>query len=92
MTTKERIIKRLNKGFGLTIPMDAPCNHHLGALAEWSWSISNGVHDIGCINSMTDVLKWKRWMIDTSLRELFYCSEKDIEVYKNCPEVWIEEI
>lgn len=71
---KERIINRLNKGFGYNIPPTAPCCHHQATFCRdgrWSWSISIGVHDIGSTHPMKECLSWKRWFIDIELWEIF---------------------
>lgn len=81
MTVRERIIKRLNKGFGLDIPMDAAWKTHD---ANSGWAQANGAHSwyfvdvriplqyhVGSQNPASECLKWKRWIIDKSEREIF---------------------
>lgn len=73
MSIKEKIIKRLNEGFGFNIPNNAPYCHHQATFyadGRFSWSISNGAHDIGCTSSMTEALTWDRWVYDTDMREI----------------------
>lgn len=74
MTTKEKIIKRLNNGFGYNIPNDAPYCHHQATFCgdgRFSWSISAGAHDIGSTASMKECLSWERWVLDMELGEIF---------------------
>lgn len=73
-TLKERIINRLNQGFGYSIPSNAPYCHHQATFCQdgrWSWSISLGSHDIGSAHSMKECLSWKKWCIDLDLFEIF---------------------
>ena len=74
MKLKEKIIKRLNKGFGYNIPNDTPYCHHQATFCgdgRFSWSIACGVHDIGSTSSMKECLSWKRWVLNTELHEIF---------------------
>ena len=91
MTTKEKIIRRLNKGFGFDIPINAPCFHHLATFynadGRFSWVISNGSIDVGSTSSMKECLSWKRWVYNKKLNEIFeyypnarYCSDDIIEM------------
>ena len=88
MTTKERIIKRLNKGFGFEIPLDAPYHHHGGRglfVGCWSWAITEGLDDIGSMHSMSECLKWKKWVLDEDTNEIFeYRPENEEEYKKDC--------
>lgn len=81
MTVKEKIIKRLNKGFGFEIPLDTKWKTHE---ANSGWAQANGAHSwyfideriplnqhVGSQNPATECLKWKRWLIDKSEREIF---------------------
>ena len=83
MKTSEKIIQRLNKGFGFNLPLDTKFKTHQAnsqfskANAAHAWFISDDrvSYDlqIGCCQTMTECLKWKRWVIDTNPweRELF---------------------
>ena len=73
MTSKEKIIKRLNDGFGMKIPNNVPYCHHQATFCadgRWSWSISNGSHDIGSTASMKECLSWERWVLSVELGEI----------------------
>lgn len=71
MTTKEKIINRLNKGFGFNIPKDAKWLTHQRAYRECgglSWYFSdvrlNGWENCGASESATECLSWERWCIN----------------------------
>lgn len=94
MTTKERIINRLNKGFGFEIPLDAPYHHHGGRglfTGCWSWSVSTGLLDIGSTDSMTECLKWKKWIYDNGMHEIFEYRPENEEMYRKVGYITIEE-
>ena len=82
MTVKEKIINRLNKGFNghYNIPHDAQWKTNQ---ARGMWSRSHGAHSwyfsdlklfphelVGSQYPATECLKWKRWLIDKSEREI----------------------
>ena len=92
MNNKQRIINRLNKGFGLDIPYDAPSITHLSALSDWSWSISVGVEDIGCEFPMHKALSWERWVLDAASGEIFEYEEQYADIYRQNKNFFIEEI
>ena len=80
MTVKEKIIKRLNKGFGLDIPLDAQWKTHdargyYRSAGAHSWYFVDTRlplhHQFGSAYSATECLKWKRWLIDMSELEIF---------------------
>ena len=80
MTTKEKIIKRLNKGFGFDIPIDASWKTHdargyYRSAGAQSWYFTDHrvpLHElVGSAASATECLKWKRWIIVKSEREIF---------------------
>lgn len=68
-TIKQRLIDRLNKGFGFNIPYDITCicRQSRGCrkyMGVWSWVMFNHSLEIGSSNTMTECLKMKRWVID----------------------------
>lgn len=79
MSTKQRLIKRLNKAFNLGItdrhPIFCRMNNRHGG---FSWVIALGSHDIGSCASMTECLRWERWVLCLELGELFEYCEKGI--------------
>lgn len=91
-TVKERVIDRLNKGFGLNIPYDAKWYTHQ-ATGYWarskgafSWYFSDielppVVNGIGSCDSATKVLSWKRWFIGED-KEIFPYFENDEDLKK----------
>lgn len=75
---KERIIKRLNKGFDLNIPLDAKWIHHDGRAFRSSGALSWYLSDArtqhcnyGASVAATECIKWKRWVIVPNLGEIF---------------------
>lgn len=89
MTIKEKIIKRLNRGFGFDIPLDANWHTHERAFrssGNLSWYISDirCLHrDYGAAVSATEALKWKRWVINLELKEIFEYFEDQRKYYEN---------
>ena len=82
MTKKEKIISRLNKGFGFDFPMDVNIKTHQGrehrSEGSHSWYIADiryAFNNFGCADSMTTCLKWKRWLISKDLNEIFEYAE-----------------
>lgn len=88
MGIKDRIITRLNKGFGFHFENDDPFYHHGGRgfwQGSWSWGISHGSVDVGSMFSMTECLRWKRWVFDKNLNEIFeYVPSKLDAEYSDC--------
>lgn len=85
MGIKDRIITRLNKGFGFHFENDDPFYHHGRRQGTWSWCISHGSEDVGSTFSMTECLRWKRWVFDTNLNEIFeYVPSKFDAEYFDC--------
>ena len=86
-TVKERVIDRLNKGFGLNIPYEAEWLTHqatgywVRSQGAFSWYFC-GEHvpvyawDIGACVSATKALTWDRWIISPN-KEIFLYNEKD---------------
>jgi len=83
MTVKERIIKRLNEGFGgrYNIPNDANWKTNQ---AHGMWQRSQGAHSwyfsdlrlfphelVGSQAPASECLKWKRWIISKDDREIY---------------------
>ena len=80
MTVREKIIKRLNKGFGFEIPIDAKwkthdarCYYRSAGAQSWYFADSRVALQelVGSSYPATECLKWKRWIIDRSEREIF---------------------
>lgn len=81
MTLKEKLIKRLNKGFGFNIPNDAAWHTHERGFRDcggrsWYFSDSRLSHlqNCGSAVSVTETLKWKKWFIGIDA-EIFEFSE-----------------
>ena len=94
MTTKEKIITRLNKAFGWEIPLDAPYMHH--QKERWgsgcfSWSVARGSTDVGSSCSMTECLKWDRWIYSKSLHEIFEYIPNRAGEFEKDRDILIEE-
>lgn len=79
-TTKERVIKRLNKGFGFDIPLDAKWHTHERAFRDcggMSWYFTDirlsHIENCGSADSATECLRWKKWYItdDAEIFEFF---------------------
>lgn len=82
-SVKERLIKRINKAFNLEITAKDPIfcrmnNRH----GSFSWVIAKGGFEIGSNASMTECLKWKRWVLCTELGEIFEYNKNG--VYEKC--------
>ena len=79
---RQKIIERLNKGFGLKIPEDTPWFTHMNRRSDaFSWWLDG----FGSCESATKVMKWKRWVaIDSGNGEMEICeyNEKDIPLYE----------
>ena len=88
MTTKEKIIKRLNKGFDFIIPLDANWHTHERAgkscgCLSWYFSDIRCMYDnYGAAVSATEALKWKRWVIDKDTHEIFEYVESERKHYE----------
>ena len=83
MTTKEKIIKRLNK-MGFDIPMDTSwvCRQRKYAdIGGFSWCL-NCVENIGSCEPASKALKWKKWVIsvDGEISEYF---DSALAFYRN---------
>ena len=70
-TTKDRIIARLNKGFGFNIPNDARWHTHERAFRDaggMSWYFTDlrlsHRENCGAAVPATECLKWNKWVID----------------------------
>lgn len=78
MTPKERIIKRLNKGFGFNIPLDAKWCTHERAFRDcggFSWYFSDlrlsHLQNCGSSEPVSEVLKWEKLYIDVEEAEIY---------------------
>ena len=70
MTLKERVIKRLNKGFGLSLTMETTWLTRLrnGCAHGCSWKIGK----FCCDEPASEAIKWDRWVIaDGEIIEYF---------------------
>jgi len=94
-TVKDKIITRLNKGFGFEIPCDARWHTHERAFRDaggmsWYFCDNRLSHreNCGASVSATEVLQWKKWVIDEDA-EIFEYFEYERNYYINngC---WIE--
>lgn len=85
-TVKERVIKRLNKGFGFNIPQDARWHTHErgfranGGLSWYFTDIRLGhLQNCGSMSPATECLKWEKWCInpdDAEIFEFFECNRE----------------
>ena len=95
MTTKEKIIKRLNEGFDYDIPLNAEILTHQSNGGNkkmngesFSWFLNDTKHCFGLLlgsySPMTECLKWKRWVInpDPNVEEIFEYFEEHDEFYR----------
>ena len=87
-TVKDKIIERLNKGFGFSIPIDAKWTTHQRAFRSdgaQSWYFNDVripiKQDVGACSPATECLKWKRWYI-TSDKEICEYSESYHSFYE----------
>ena len=90
-TIKERIIKRLNRGFGFDIPLDARWHTHERAFRDcggMSWYFSDTrlghLQNCGSSDTASECLKWKKWYIDTEEAEIYEFFEHLRERCKSC--------
>lgn len=84
MTPREKIITRLNKGFGYDIPIDTTwiCRKRkYKAVGGFSWSL-NCVEGLGCAETATEALKWPIWVIDPISGEIFEYFNTNKDRYK----------
>ena len=80
MTVKEKIIKRLNEGFNLSINKDIPWHTHMKT--GWADAMSWGVSKYMCNTGATMALTWDRWVI-TDDNEIIEYLECDHDTYLN---------
>lgn len=89
-TVKDRVIDRLNKGFGLNIPYDVKWYTHqatgmwVRSQGAFSWYLSDlklspWVNGVGSCISATECLRWERWFIGVN-KEIFPYLENDEEL------------
>ena len=73
----ERIVKRMGD-MGLVEPSKSLVFAHQNSRhGGVSWSVACGSFDIGCCSSMTEAIKWKRWIYSRYLHEIFEYHEGD---------------
>ena len=95
MTTKKKIIKRLNEGFGYNLPLDTEIMTHQANGGNkkmngesFSWYLNDKKHAFGFLlgsyNTITECLKWKRWVInpDPQVEEIFEYIEEYDDFYR----------
>ena len=95
MKPVDKIIKRLNNGFGFQFNENSPICHHRGHgyfTGGWSWCISDGIVDVGSIFPMTECLKWKRWVYKSSTGEIFEYDNGFYAADEVLEELWNQEI
>lgn len=82
MKLRDKIIKRLNKGFGYNFPPDVKIKHHKGRMNRnfegFSWYVFDirTPFEVGSCCAMTECLKWEKWVIETHDQEIFEYNEK----------------
>lgn len=84
MTTREKIIKRLNAGFGLSIPVDTTwvCRQRkYRDVGGFSWCL-NYVENIGSSEPASTVLRWRKWAYNIETGEIFEYFESNKDFYK----------
>ena len=52
-------------------------SHQNSRNGGFSWCVAYGSHDIGCSSSMTEAIKWKKWVYSRYLHEIFEYHEND---------------
>ena len=91
MTLKEKLIKRLNKGFGYNIPLEAKWKTNqahgnyvgMGAHSWYFCDTSLPFHyNVGSCSNVKECLKWKRWVIEPKYLEICEYFESQINLYK----------
>ena len=89
MTTKEKIIKRLNDGFGFSIPLDARWKTHERKYRDeggMSWYFSDTrvypSQNVGSADTVTECLSYDRWVIDQDEREIYEYFEHNLKFYE----------
>lgn len=82
LTIREKIIKRLNDGFGYNLPPDVKIKHHKGRMTRnlvgFSWYVydTRVPFEVGSCCTMKECLKWKKWVIESYDEEIFEYNEK----------------
>jgi hypothetical protein len=91
MTLKEKLIKRLNKGFGYNIPLDSKwktnqAHGNYVGMGAHSWYFCDlnlpFSHNVGSSSSVKECLKWDRWIIDPRRLEISEYNESLISLYR----------
>lgn len=83
-TLREQIIERLNNGFGYNLPPDVKIKHHKGRMNRNFGGFSWYVYDIrvpfevGSCCTMSECLKWKRWVIEIHDEEIYEYFENNM--------------
>jgi len=88
MTTREKVIKRLNEGFNAGIHQDTPWKTHMKT--GWPDALSWSIGRYGCDVSATEALKWDRWVITDDCEIIEYYKgdhdtylDRDYRIEKN---------
>lgn len=82
-TLREQIIERLNNGFGYNFSPDIKIRHHQGRkykdVGGFSWYICDirTQFEVGSSSTMSECLKWKKWVIESHNQEIH-------EYFENC--------
>ena len=91
MTQKEKLIRRLHKGFGYDIPLDAKwktnqAHGNFVGMGAFSWYFCDlnlpFSYNVGSCSSVKECLKWKRWVIEPHNLEICEYFESNVGLYK----------
>lgn len=91
MTLKEKLIKRLNTGFGYNIPLDAKWKTNqahgnyigMGAHSWYFCDVNLPLnYNVGSCSNVKECLKWKRWVIEPKYMEICEYFENNEQLYK----------
>lgn len=100
MTLKEKLIIRLNSGFGYNIPLDAKWKtnqahgNYVGMGAHsWYFCDTSIPHqyNVGSCSNVKECLKWNRWVIEPKDLEICEYNESLLSMY-NAYDYIIEEL
>lgn len=87
MSIKEKIIRRLNEGFGFSIPLDATWMTHQKSFVDcggFSWYFDDVrlTHLVGACVSATECLRYDKWAINLASGEIFELTESERKYYE----------
>ena len=88
MSIKEKIIRRLNEGFGFSIPLDATWVTHQKSFVDcggfsWYFDDIRLSYLVGACVSATECLRYKKWAICLSSGEIFEFAESERKYYED---------